>query len=253
MADPELVAYIRKHSQLHGAASVRTQLIRDGLPPSEIDQAFEEAQSSTMRKARNKRNFALFAVGAGGILLAMALFLSREPSTPKDKAATEASAAAALEPSVFRGHYGYMLRLPAGYSATGGFSDNEKKVERVYIYPTGTDSSHFIHEGLYGHLGILKLETAPRRVPQGHIGIDTLKSWVTHKLDSEKAEYTKRDIIVHGMQGFVIAAEKPYQYARAHIVGEKVRFMLVGGAEGELFTDILSSLAEVSPYEGGGK
>ncbi len=253
MADPELIAYIRKHAQLHGESVVRTQLIRDGLPPSEIDQAFAEAQSATVRKSKGKRKLALFAVGAGGLLLLMAVLLSREPAQTKNEEAVAAGEKADAEPTVFHGHYGYMLRLPPGYRASAEFVDAEKRTERVYIYPKGTDPSHFIHEGLYAHLGILKLESAPRRVPQGNIGIATLKSFVTRKLVSEKAVYKMRDIIVHGMGGFVVTAEKPFRFTRAHMVGEKVRFMLVGGAEDELFIDIMSSLAEVSPHDRPGK
>ena len=249
MAVPELVAYIAKHSKLHGDSAVRTQLIRDGLPPSEIDQAFAEAEFKTVRKQRNKRKLALFAVGAGGLLLAMAVMLSREPAKPTVKPG-EDPAASESEPSTFHGHYGYMLRLPPGYKASGEFADADKHIERVYIYPTGTNPNHFIDEGLYGHLGILRLETAPRRVPQGFIGIETLRNWVKRKLESEKAVFQLRDVSVHEMPGFIVTSERPFQYVRAHIVGQKVRFMLVGGSENDLFTDILSSLAEVSPYEG---
>jgi hypothetical protein len=252
MADPELVAYIAKHAKLHGDSVVRTQLIRDGLPPSEIDQAFAEAQSSTMRKQKNKRKLALFAVAIGGLLLAMAAMLSREPETPAPEEAAPAEAVSS-EPSTFHGHYGYMLRLPAGYKASGEFVDAEKRVERVYIYPAGTDSTHFLHEGLYGHLGILRLEVAPRRVPQGFIGIDTLRSFWKRSLTSQKAIFQMRDMIVHGMPGFVITEEKPFQRVKAHMVGEKVRFMLVGGSEDGLFTEVLSSLAEVSPHDRPGK
>ena len=253
MADPELIAYIRKHSRLHGDASVRTQLIRDGLPPSEIDQAFSEAQSATIRKSRNKRKLALLAVGAGGILLAMAVVLSRDPAKTPDSKDAAIEDPAVAEPSVFHGHYGYMLALPPGYRAAAEFMDAEKRRERVYIYPKGTDHSHFIHRGLYAHLGILRLDVSPRRVPQGFIGVKTLKAHVTRTLANRKATYKERDIMVHGMPGFVVTEEKPFKQVDAHMVGEKVHFILAAGVEDRLFTDIMSSLAEVDPHDRPGK
>ncbi|MFC1678967.1 hypothetical protein ACFL2T_02015 [Elusimicrobiota bacterium] len=256
MADAELVAFIRDNIQQHGPQALREQLSKDGVELEEIEAAFAELSKPP---ARQGRKTAIVAVFGGALLLGVAAFLSIAPSREQGSAGGEVTAAGDLgggeeSDGVFRGHYGYILRLPEGYAARGGFLDPRKTHEVVYIYKKGTDSNHFIHEGLYGHLGIFRLEALPRRIPQGFVGIDTLKSWVTRKLDQDKAIYTLRSLIVHGMPAFIVTATKPFKYTRAHIVGEKVRYTFVGGeSEDETFTTIISSLAEVSPHDRPGK
>lgn len=258
MADPELVAYIEQNVHRFGVPALREQLIRDGVASEEIDAAFAELPAPSPA-ASSSRKTAIVAVFGGAVLLGTAAFLSMAP--PEDGASTGEVVSMDGGPGqgaevdgVFRGHFGYILRLPAGYAARGEFQDPRKTREVVYIYKKGTDSGHFIHEGLYGHLGIFRLEVMPRRVPQGFVGIDTLKSWVTRKLDQDKAIYTLRSLIVHGMPAFIVTATKPFKYTRAYMVGEKVRYTLVGGEqEDEVFTAILSSLAEVSPHDRPGK
>ncbi|MFH1723224.1 MAG: hypothetical protein ABII00_01245 [Elusimicrobiota bacterium] len=247
MADPELIAYIRDNLKQFGPKATREQLARDGVSAAEIDAAFVEAARLTPRA---KRKLALVALCGGAVLMAVAAMLSMEPS-PKDGR----QGASGGDPSgaVFRGHYGYILKLPAGYEARGGFEDPAKTAEVVYIYKTGTDPAHFIHEGLYGHLGILRLEVRPRRVPQGYVGIDTLKSWVVRKLETDKASYDVRSLNVQGKPAFIVDVEKPFQYTRAYVVGQKVRYMLVGGPKDELLTEVLSSLVEADPHARPGK
>jgi hypothetical protein len=251
MADPELVSFVRKNIAHLGEDGVREQMLREGAEPEEVEEAIAAAGAP---EARSGASMAILAVVGGGILLAAAAMLSnqppqldRPPGKPGDAAESPQSYMSETD-SVFHGHAGYMLRLPQGYEAQSSFQDAEKTQETVYIYKKGTDPSHFIHEGLYGALGIFRLEVMPRRIPQGFVGVDTLRGWVTRKLDQEKATYTVRSLIVQGMPSFIVVATKPFQYAQAYCVGERVRYMLIGGDDGELFTAILSSLAEVAPH-----
>lgn len=248
MADAELVSYIKNNLRNYGAETLRGQLIKDGVAPEEIDAALVEATAAVGRPG----GLARYAVLGGAVLLVLAILLSVRkpgdaPAPAKDPRAGETEDAHASQ--VFRGHYGYIMKLPPGYEAFGAFRDPNKTEEVVYVFPKGTDPIHFIHEGLYGSLGILRLEVTRRRVPQGQVAIDQLKLWITGKLDQEKSTYSVRDLQVNGMEGFLVNAEKPFKYAKAYMVGEKVRYTLTGGEETGFFSDILSSLIEADPHD----
>lgn len=263
MVDPELVNYLNTHLKEFGEEALHKQLARDGIPEKDIREAFAQIHGHTpapQPPAPPKKKPALLALSFGVVLIALAGVLSLEKPAKEKKTENAAPAPASegdinedREGSVFRGHYGYMLKLPAQYSSHSLFLDPQKTHERVYLYPKGTDSQHFIHEGLYGAMGILRLDVTRRRVPQGFIGIDTLKKWVTGRLDEAKASYTLRDMMAQGMPAFIVQTEKPFKSVKAYVVGQKVRYEITGGDENAVFTSILSSLYEATPHDRPGK
>lgn len=242
MANPELVAYIKTNLKKFGPEAVRKQLLQDGVAPAELDAAMVEALP------RKKKRLAAIALGGGALLLVLAVLMSMQAPSPPNVEDSDDEG-----DGIYRGHYGYMLKLPPGYRAYGTFRDPKKTQELVYIYPKGTDHSHFIHEGLYGNLGILRLEALPRRVPQGFVGIETLEAFVKNDLDKKKATYKIRSLIVQGLPAFVVNVEKPFKYVRAYIVGQKIRYTLIGGEENTLFIEVLSSLLEAAPHDRPGR
>ncbi|MBI5596733.1 MAG: hypothetical protein HY928_11640 [Elusimicrobia bacterium] len=265
MADPRIVSYIRENVASFGRETLRKHLLEQGVSESDLREAMEEAAPvmpplvaipappppgalpPTVPLKRRKASRAGIVVGAlcGGLGLMALSFLMGRP----EKAQKPADPAPApTEPSVFRGSYEFILKLPAGYRASGSFRDAEKTMEVVYVHPSGTDPQHFINDGLYEHLGILRLEVIPRRVPQGFVGMDTLKEWVTHQLDTEKATYAPRTTVVNGMPAFIVTVEKPFQYRKAYIVGDKVRYTLIGGHQNPVFDEVLSTLAETGGH-----
>jgi hypothetical protein len=269
MADPELVDYIRKNIAQYGADALLDQLKKDGVSPEDIKSALEEAQnekapSITLGTANKplpkkpKSKLALFAVLCGAVLIVSAGLLSlkkpppapletERPSAPADP--DIADTLGADDGDIFRGHYGYMLKLPPEYETFQQFLDPKKTQERVYIFPKGTSHQHFINEGLFGPMGILRLDVTRRRVPQGFIGIETLKAWIKGKLETEKATYTIRETMVQSMPAFIVNVEKPFKITKAYVVGQKVRYEITGGEENTVFTSTLSSLYEASPHD----
>ncbi|HVE11866.1 MAG TPA: hypothetical protein VNI01_00610, partial [Elusimicrobiota bacterium] len=247
--------FVRENLKAHGADAVRRRLEDDGVAPDDIAAALAEAAPSPPKKARNR----MLPLAAGAAVLAAigAVLMGHGPQ--KEKAGGAAppvptapdpySDSSAPEERIFRGHYGYILKLPQGYEADADFADAGKIQEVVHFFPKGTDRQHLINEGLYGALGILRLEVSPRRVPQGLIDSPTLATWVTTKLARDKAKFEKRDQSVHGMQGFVIAESEPFASAKAYIVGQKVYYTLTAGSENSVFNAILSSITEVNPHD----
>lgn len=264
MADPHLVDYIRQHAAAFGPEVLRQHLAAQGVPPAEVEAALTEALPvmpplvavpappppgavpPTVPPRPRRASRAAVAVGAlaGGLgLMAVSFFMGRQPAAPRPGAGGGKPAAPA-EASLFHGSYDFILKLPAGYAASDSFSDAERTMEVVYVYPQGTDPQHFIDDGLYDHLGILRLEVLPRRVPQGFIGMDTLKQWVTKQLDADKSLYEPKTTVVNGMPAFIVKVSRPFQSRKAYLVGEKVRYVLVGGYENPVFDEVLQTLAE---------
>lgn len=265
MADQRIVSYIREHVASFGPEALRKHLLEQGVSEADLKEAMAEAMPvmpplvaipappppgalpPTVPVKKKKASRAGIVVGAlcGGLgLMALSLMMGREDKPQKPAEPPPASA----EPSIFRGSYEFILKLPAGYRAAGSFKDAEKTMEVVYVHPSGTDPQHFIDDGLYEHLGILRLEVIPRRVPQGFVGMDTLKEWVTRQLDTEKATYVPRTTVVNGMPAFIVTVSKPFQYRKAYIVGDKVRYTLIGGHQNPVFDEVLATIAETGGH-----
>lgn len=266
MADSTVVDYLRLHLGAHGPDTLRKHLRAQGVAEQEIEAAMAEvlpvmpplvavpsppppgALPPTVPLRRGKSSRAAIVVGAlcGGLgLMALSVFMGRERKPPDAAPPANTPATSPLAGGdIFRGNAEFILKLPPGYQAGSSFKDAEKTLEVVYVYRQGTDPQHFIHEGLYGHLGILRLDVLPRRVPQGFIGMDTLKAWVTRQLDIDKATYESQTTVVNGMPAFIVTVTKPFQYRKAFVVGEKVRYTLVGGYDSAVFDEVLATLAE---------
>ena len=265
MADPRIVSYIREHVASFGPDTLRKHLREQGVSEEDVREAMAEAMpvmpplvaipappppgalppTVPIKKRKASRKAIVFGALCGGLaLMGLSLFMGREekPAKPAEPPVD------ALEPSIFRGSYEFILKLPAGYRAAGSFKDAEKTMEVVFVYPTGTDPQHFIDDGLYDHLGILRLEVIPRRVPQGFVGMDTLKDWVTRQLDAQRASYVPKTTVVNGMPAFIVTVAKPFQYRKAYVVGDKVRYTLVGGHQNPVFDEVLSTLAETGGH-----
>ncbi|HAH06048.1 MAG TPA: hypothetical protein DCM05_05880 [Elusimicrobia bacterium] len=255
MANPELVAYIRAHLQSHGEAAVREQLLADGIAPEEVDAAFA-AIPKPKPPHRLKGKLAVYAVCVGVLLIAVAGYLSLE-KPPEDAPGAEAPPPSPDAPAprppddaaVFKGHYGYMLKLPAGYQAAGAFSDALKTHEVVHLYPAGTNPTHFIHEGLYGQLGLVRLEASPRRRPEGLITVEVLKAIAAARMKTERAVYTSRSTLVNGMPAFIVSITQPFAQVKGYLVGQKVYYVVTAGSDNELFNGVLETLIETDPHD----
>ncbi|MFA5139539.1 MAG: hypothetical protein WC728_09940 [Elusimicrobiota bacterium] len=253
MIDQDIVSYIRANVPRYGEAAVKEFLAKEGLSAADIEAAFAEAEEDD--EPVGKPNIALYALVCGVLLLAGAVYLGLSGRSASDPKAVRENPEDGLgdiqvtTESPFRGHYGYILNLPPGYEAHRSFADAQKTLEVVHLCPKGTSPTNFLHEGLYGQLGILRIEATPRRVPQGTIDINAVKLWATEKLAREKSTYTSRSMAVSGMPAFIVNVEKPFKSVSAYIVGQEVRYTLLGGEENDTFTAVLSSLVEVSPHD----
>lgn len=261
MSDPKLVAYLRKTVPEFGAQSVKEKLVEEGVPEAEID----EALAIAIKPARKRPplflalGFMIFVLGA------VLVFLSFEKPKPPSAAngsgdptvgggATppnpDPAATAPLAPKgPFMGYYGYMLQVPPGYATQTAFKDMGNRTEVVFLFPEKTDPTNFVNEGLYGQLGIMRLEVSPLRIAHGTIGIDSLRAGITQTLNARGDTYELKDTTVGGLSGFIVKISSPFPLVQAFIVGSKVMYVLTAGVDDQTVGNLLQSLTEVSPHD----
>jgi len=198
----------------------------------------------------------LYILAAAAVLAAAFIVLRRAPAgLPPSSAPAADRVPAAPENREFMGRHGYMLKLPPNYTAVSSFADSRKTQEVVYLAPAGTDPGNFLNEGLYGPLGILRLEVRHRETPQGTVTPQVLKAGVLASLQARKAAYTVKDLEINGLAGFSANVSAPFQSAQAFLVGGRHYYVLTGGPEEGAFMDVLTSLhetAEGNPEDAGG-
>ncbi|MFA6092406.1 MAG: hypothetical protein WCU88_07535 [Elusimicrobiota bacterium] len=256
-ANPALVEYIRLHLTEHGEEALREQLASEGIAPEEIDAAFAQLLSSRRKRPRGRA--AIFGILAGISLIAAGAYFSfdktgktsSEPPVQSALSAPDETAGIVKDgdATLFTGHYGYMVKLPANYQAISDFQDPQKTLEVAYLYPTGTDPTNFIHEGLYGQLGILRIEAVPRRTRGGVIGIDEIKTIAKARLGAERSVYKERSAVYNGFPAYIIQSSQPFAYARAYLIGQKVCYTITAGTDNALLAKILETFVEVSPRD----
>lgn len=266
MADPKLVAYLRKTVPQYGAEPVKEKLIEEGVSEAEFDEALAVAIKPAKRKAPLLiyGGFGLFAIGAVLTLLSfekpktaekadgpMTVPAPTDPDAPAapTTAADPQPAASANPKGPFIGHYGYMVQAPPGYATQNQFKDMGNRTEVVYLYPEKTDPTNFMNEGLYGQLGILRLEVSPLRIAQGTIGLESLRGGITKTLNSRGDTYELNETKVGNLPGFIVKITAPFPLVQAFVVGTKVLYVFTGGVDDPTFRNTLLSLTEVSPHD----
>ena len=247
-ANPELVSYLKKHWKF-GPDHLRRKLIDEGIDEGEIDRALVEATPKPKGSPNALRLPVSILSGLAAMGAIVWLFQGKGgPATRKPGSKQVLVQENPNDPhQAYLGHYGYIVRLPLGYSAISDFLDPQNTVEVVYFFPKGTDLTNLRDEGIYKPLGILRLEVQPRprSIPEGRIGITVLQRQAQAALQSRKIGFTIREIFVGGLPAIVIESKEPEAKAEALVVGSKVVYKLVGGANDQLFTDTLQSIHEV--------
>ena len=245
--DPDLVSYLRKHLQQHGADALRRNLVDEGLADAEIDAALAEASRPPPRA---KPKLLPIVLGIGAAVAAGAIIaLDRPAPAPADSKTAPAGSGGQADERVFHGRYGFVIKLPPDYQALSDVKDPEKTLEVVYVFPKGTDPTLLANESYYGHMGILRLEVSPLGHSEGKVRVETVKRGVTNTLQSRKANFESKDNQIGELPGFLVSIKDPFPLAQAFILGSRVIYVLTGGSEEGKFADVLNSLHEASSTE----
>ena len=182
----------------------------------------------------------LMVLGASTIALAIFLQLNRKPAP-----GPRAPQAKPGEESAFVGHYGYVISLPPGYIALAEFKDRARNVESVHFCKSGTDPTGLLDEGLYGQLGIVRLEVRPSALAGGLNRVDNLTSLASSRARQRGEKFTIKSLpLVSPLQGIQVNYDAPFPRVEAYILGHKVLYSFLAGEDDEIYRALLSSLRD---------
>ncbi|MBI3551161.1 MAG: hypothetical protein HY077_01475 [Elusimicrobia bacterium] len=243
-AKPEVVAYLLENLKKFSANQLREQLAQEGISQKEFDEAFSAAQQAALAAPARKPSPAgkIFLAGAGAaVIIAALVSLSHKPAEepPPPPPATSAE-------SAYVGHYDYVVRLPKDYVAVQKFKDDRKTIEQVYFCKAGTDPTQFLNEGLYGQLGIVRLQAEPSEFANDLNGLAALTRAASSRAASRGEKFSVKNIQISSLRGIQVNYEMPNARVECFILGDKVLYSFLAGEDDDTFRDILNSLRDAN-------
>lgn len=182
-------------------------------------------------------------LGAGmALLLGVAIFaLSRKPAPPPERGG---GAKAASGESGYVGARGWVLRLPPNYEGSAELRGPAKTEEVVHFCPRGTDPTNFLNEGLFGPLGIVRLEVVPSPFPPTPTGAAQLARAVSGKLTMRRDKFALKNVQIATLPGVQANISGPFPHVEAYILGQRDLYAFYGGQEDDVWRDIVLSLRD---------
>ncbi len=241
MIKPDVVSYLRSTLAQYPLGSLRRQLKEEGVSDPDFNDSFKAALRSPAAPGENptRMNLTLLAVGVVATLAA-AVFIAQWFGLGQ----TPGALSTAPGESAFVGRTGYIIHLPKNYAAFVSFKDAQKTVEVVHFCRAGTDPTNFLHEGLFGPLGIVRLEVRPAPFPSNITGQERLSQIVSSQHAARGEKFTLAPLQVSSLHGLEIRIELPQPSWEAYILGDRALYHFVAGQDDENFRDILNSLRE---------
>ena len=244
---PEVVDYLRENISKHPVEALRRQLQGEGVSDIDFEQCLAEAlrgpKTQTMARKKKPAGKAAKFLLVGSVLLligAALLALVQKSPTP----APAAENAASTGESGFVGAHGWVVRLPKDYAGFSQFKDSSKSVEIVHFCKRGTDPTNFLDEGLYGELGIVRLEVAPSDFPPNLTGASSLASAVSRKTTSHGEKFVMKTIQIGTLPGVQVNIQAPFPRVEAYVLGQSDVYFFYGGQEDDVWRDIVLSLRD---------
>jgi hypothetical protein len=249
MIRPEVVEYLRENLPKHPVEVLRRQLQEEGVSDVDFEHSLADAlrgpkTKTVSKKARPAGTAAkIMLIGGLVLLVGVALFaLARKSAPPAPP--VEPPAGASSGESGFVGSKGWVVRLPKDYVGVSEFRDTLKTDEIVHFCKRGTDPSNFIDEGLYGQLGIVRLEVAPSQFPANLTGAANLAGAVTRKTNQHGEKFIMKNIQIGTLPGVQINIQAPFPRVEAYILGQNDLYFFFGGQEDDIWRDIVLSLRD---------
>ncbi|MBI4059832.1 MAG: hypothetical protein HY403_00225 [Elusimicrobia bacterium] len=247
MLRPDVVEYLKEHLRSFPVEALRKQLSDEGVG----DADFEDSLAAALRSPAAPKKPALkprtsaaalvfLGLGAAVILSIGFYALSRKPVSRS----AEGNAAGPSGESAFIGRAGWVVRLPEGYVGVSNFTDSSKRHQVVYFCKKDTDPTNFLNEGLFGQLGIVKLEVLPTQFPNNPAGIANLSRMAAGKYKNAGEKFAMKSMQVATLPGVSVAVLAPFPRAEAFVLGQEHMYFFSAGQEDEIWRDIVLSLRD---------
>lgn len=252
-AREDVVHYLQSHLKEYPVEDLRKQLAAEGVSETEFDEALKTALRTpapapppTLRARRSARSSlarVLIVLGAFAVLLGVALSL-RGSRAPAESAVGPASAPSTTPSSGFVGRSGYVVRLPEGYTAVQSFKDQERRIEVVHFCKAGLDPTSLLDEGLYGPLGIVRLEVQPNPFTASPMALDPIAALATGKAKERGEQYTLKNLQISSLPGIQLTFDAPNPRVVSYVVGRTSLYTFYAGQDDEIYRSILNSLRD---------
>jgi hypothetical protein len=242
MVHPDVVAYLRVNLDLFTPETLKEQLFSEGISEEDFSECLAAAIRS--RKVLKRRRFLgifLMVAGGGVFLLSAASLLVRYFTGSQSKAADYATGS-------LIGHYGFVVAIPEGYMAYDRQPAVENDIEKVFFFKNGTRPDNLLDEGLYGGLGIVRMEVSPGREPWG-LNAAAVARAVEERSQRRKETYRLNDLHFGALSGVEFVFGAPSPRSEAYVFGSELSYSLFGGQDDTLLRQILSSLRDKNSEE----
>lgn len=241
MARPDVVSYLHENLNKFPVEELKKQLLAEGITEAEFSAALTATQSR--RKKAGLRVWlgrGLLAGGLGLVALAALLSYQEKPKAPGGSVAPVTGSG----DSAFLGHAGYVLKLPRDYAAVQSFKDGDKKDEIVHFCRTGTDPTNFLNEGLYGQLGIVRLEVTPSAYAGQINGLESLARVIQARSQQRGEKFALKNVQISGLRGIQVTYDAPDTRVETYVLGQSVLYFFMAGQDDEIYRAILQSLRD---------
>ncbi|MEK7234809.1 MAG: hypothetical protein AAB268_13420 [Elusimicrobiota bacterium] len=248
MLRPDVVEYLRIHLKDFPVEILRHQLADEGVSDADFDDSLASALRvpttvQTPAKPNVKTNLAAiaFLCISVAIILSIGFYaLSQKPKLSSPEGNTQNPSGE----SAFIGRAGWIVRLPKDYVGVSDFADSSKQHQIVYFCKNGTDPTNFINEGLFGQLGIVKLEVLPTQFPNNPTGIANLSRMAAGKYKNAGEKITMKNMQVATLPGISVTVLAPFPRAETFILGQDHMYFFSAGQEDDIWRDIVLSLRD---------
>ena len=248
MLRPDVVEYLRDHLKSFPVETLRKQLADEGVSDADFTDSLAAAlrAPTTMSKkivAKPKASLAAIAFLCIGVAIILSIGMYALSQKPK-VAGSEGNTENPSGESAFIGHAGWVVRLPKDYVGISDFADAGKRRQVVYFCKKGTDPTNFANEGLFGQLGIVKLEVLPTEFPNNPTGIANLSRMAAGKYKNAGEKFTLKNMQVATLPGVSVTVLSPFPRAEAFVLGQDHMYFFSAGQEDDVWRDIVLSLRD---------
>lgn len=248
MLRPDVVDYLRENLKSFPVEVLRKQLADEGVSEADFTDSLAvalraPATASKTVPLKPKTSLAAIAFLCAGVAIILAIgfyALSQKPKLSSAEGNTENPSGE----SGFIGHAGWIVRLPKDYVGVSDFADSSKQHQVVFFCKKGTDPTNFLNEGLFGQLGIVKLEVLPTQFPNNPTGLANLSRMAAGKYKNAGEKFTMKNMQVATLPGISVTVLSPFPRAEAFILGQDQMYFFSAGQEDDIWRDIVLSLRD---------
>lgn len=251
-AREDVVQYLRSHLKEFPVEELRRQLATEGVDDFEFDEALKAAKLAPPRPKVSPRAMLgklLLLVGFVSIVLAVIIALRGSEAEPQERASGPASAPSEPGASAYVGKSGWVVRLPAGYTTTQSFrgaARDARGIEVVHLHKASLDKASLLDEGLFGPLGIVRMEAQPNPFAGTLSPIDSVTAVATGKARERGEKFSIKPLQVSSLKAVQLTFEAPHARVETYVVGERSLYSFYAGQDDDVYREILFSLRDAA-------